>query len=84
MEKDCLIGHGAALVLKERFSSDETEIPICKDCGIVAIDNKARGIKYCPVCKGSNIVEVKMSYAFKLLLDELKSMGIYPKINLKV
>ena len=84
MEKDCLIAHGAALVLKERFSSDETEIPICKECGMIAIENKTKGISYCPVCKSSNVVKVKMSYAFKLMLDELKAMGIYPKINLKV
>ncbi len=83
MEKDCLIAHGAALVLKERFSSDETEVPVCKDCGMVAIDDKVKNIKYCPICRGSNIVMVKMSYAFKLMLDELKAMGIYPKINPK-
>ena len=83
MEKDCLIGHGAALVLKERFASDEAEIPICRDCGMIAIENKARGISYCPICRGSNVVKVKMSYAFKLMLDELKAMGIYPKINVE-
>jgi DNA-directed RNA polymerase subunit B len=83
MEKDCLIAHGAVLTLKERFSSDEATLPVCKDCGIIAIDNKVKGKRYCPICKGSNIVDVKMSYAFKLLLDELRSMLIYPKINVK-
>ncbi len=83
MEKDCLIAHGAALLLKERFSSDETEIPVCKDCGSIAIENKVKGTMYCPVCKSTNIVKVKMSYAFKLMLDELKAMGINPKINVK-
>ncbi len=83
MEKDCLIGHGAALLLKERFSSDETEVPICKECGMVAIEDKNKNIKYCPICKSTNVVTVKMSYAFKLLLEELKAMGIYPKINPK-
>ena len=83
MEKDCLIAHGAALVLKERFSSDETEIAVCRDCGMIALEDKVKGTKLCPICKGSNIVTVKMSYAFKLMLDELKAMGIYPKINVK-
>lgn len=80
MEKDCLIAHGASLLLKERFDSDKISIPICKDCGIEAINDRTKNKKFCPLCGGSKIVDVDMSYAFKLLLDELKSMVIYPKI----
>lgn len=83
MEKDVLISHGAALVLKERFDSDKTVIPICSECGLVAIFNRINNKKYCPVCGESKIIDVEMSYAFKLMLDELKSMLIYPKIVLK-
>jgi DNA-directed RNA polymerase subunit B len=81
MEKDCLIAHGAALLLKERFSSDKYNVPVCTKCGMTAIDDKAKGKKYCPVCKKSLIVDAEMSYAFKLMLDELKCLGIYPKVN---
>ncbi len=81
MEKDCLIAHGAAVVLKERFSSDKTQIPICKECGITAIHDRIKNKIYCPLCKGSKIENVEMSYAFKLLLDELRSMLIYPQIS---
>jgi DNA-directed RNA polymerase beta subunit len=42
MEKDCLIAHGAALLLKERFSSDLSKIPICADCGLVAVEDKVK------------------------------------------
>jgi len=81
MEKDCLIAHGASLLLKERFSSDKSTIPICSNCGMVAIYDVSKGRTYCPVCKKSKIINVEMSYAFNLMLNELKCMGIYPKIN---
>ncbi|OYT42156.1 MAG: DNA-directed RNA polymerase subunit B [Candidatus Aenigmarchaeota archaeon ex4484_224] len=81
MEKDCLIAFGAVVTLKERFDSDRTKIPVCAECGMTAIYDKIRKKYYCPI-HGENvkIVEVEMSYAFKLMLDELKSMGIYPKL----
>ncbi|MEM5805417.1 MAG: DNA-directed RNA polymerase subunit B [Candidatus Aenigmatarchaeota archaeon] len=83
MEKDCLIAHGAALLLKERFDSDKTIVPICTECGMVAIYDHIKKRKICPIDGESKIVDVEMSYAFKLMLDELKNMLIYPKIVVK-
>ncbi len=83
MEKDCLIAHGAAMVLKERFDSDKHIIPICENCGMVAINDRTKGKMICSYCGESKISVVEMSYAFKLMLDELKSLLIYPKIKLK-
>lgn len=83
MEKDCLIAHGASLVLKERFDSDKTVVPICSDCGLVAVYDKIKNKKYCNVCGETKIIDLEMSYAFKLMLDELKAMLIYPKIVTK-
>jgi len=80
MEKDCLIAHGASLVLKERFDSDKAIIPICSVCGLVAIQDKIKNKKICPIDGESKIHDVQISYAFKLMLDELKSMLIYPKV----
>ena len=80
MEKDCLVAHGAAATLKERFGSDKTSIKICKKCGITAINDKIKGKISCPLCKGTEVVDVDMNYAFKLLLDELKCMYVYPQI----
>ena len=80
MEKDCLVAHGAALLLKERFSSDRFRLPVCSACGVIAVDDKLKGKIWCPFCNKSSIVYVEMAYAFKLMLDELKCMGIYPKI----
>ena len=83
MEKDCLLAHGAVMALKDRFSSDETLVPICKKCGLVAVYDRISGKKFCPLCgKKADIVLVKMSYAFKLFLDELKSMCVYPKVEI--
>ncbi|MFQ6020480.1 MAG: DNA-directed RNA polymerase subunit B [Candidatus Aenigmatarchaeota archaeon] len=81
MEKDCLIAHGAVLTLKERFDSDKVVVPICKKCGMVAVWDRTKDKNVCPVCKDSDVINTEMSYAFKLLLDELKSMMIYPKLN---
>ncbi|MGC9310375.1 MAG: DNA-directed RNA polymerase subunit B, partial [Candidatus Aenigmatarchaeota archaeon] len=84
MEKDCLLAHGAALTLKERFSSDETEVPICRKCGVAVIENKVKGTVQCPLCgKSDQIVKIKLSYAFKLVMDEMMSMGIYPRIHVE-
>ena len=83
MEKDTFVAHGASLLLKERFDSDRTIVPVCENCGIVAIHNEFKNQKYCPIC-GDNveISSVEVSYAFKLILDEFKTLGIYPKIQL--
>lgn len=83
MEKDCLISHGASLVLKERFDSDKTLVPVCSECGMVAINDRIKNRKVCPVDGETKIIDVEMSYAFKLMLDELKSMLIYPRIVMR-
>ena len=80
MEKDCLIAHGAAMLLKERFSSDTVKIPVCKRCGMVATQDFTKGRVYCSACKKSDIAWIEISYAFVLMLNELKCMGIYPRI----
>ncbi len=85
MERDCFIGYGAAALLKERMidSSDKTTELVCLECGSLAVHDKVKNKKFCPVCESGQIDDVEMSYAFKLLLDELKSIGILPKLNLK-
>jgi len=84
MEKDTFVAHGASLLLKERFDSDKTIVPVCEECGMIAIHDDFKNKSYCAVC-GDNvdINNIEMSYAFKLMLDEFKSLGIYPKMQLK-
>jgi len=84
MEKDCLVAHGTSLLLKERFDSDNVVIHICEKCGMFAINDNFKGKKFCLRCGGNvEINSIEMSYAFKLLIDELKALGISPKIILK-
>jgi len=84
MEKDCLIAHGASMLLKERFDADRTIVAVCENCGMIAIHDQYKNKSYCAICGDTvEISNIEISYAFKLLLDELKSIGFYPKLQLK-
>jgi len=84
MEKDTFVAHGAALLLKERFDSDKTTVPVCESCGLIAVRDEFKNKSYCPICgDNTEISFIDVSYAFKLILDEFKSLCIYPKLILK-
>lgn len=80
MEKDCILAHGAVISLHERFSCDHQNVKICNKCGVIAIMNIEKGKYHCPICMKNDIGEIKIPSAFKLLIDEMISMMIYPKI----
>lgn len=86
MERDCLIGHGAAILLKERLldESDKTTILICDECGMIGVYDRNKDKFYCPICGDkSKIFKATVSYAFKLLIQELMSLNIMPRLKLK-
>ena len=87
MERDTLIAHGAAMVIKDRLldQSDGTIIYVCGNpsCGHIAILDRRKGTLKCPVCGNTgNIYPVETSYAFKLMRDELSSMGVMMRLIL--
>lgn len=84
MERDCMISHGAAKFLKERLLdvSDSYAIHVCRSCGRVAVADLKQNEFRCLNCKdtetGSNteIVQIRIPYACKLLFQELAAMHI--------
>ncbi|UZE93965.1 MAG: DNA-directed RNA polymerase subunit B [Candidatus Pacearchaeota archaeon] len=83
MEKDVLVAHGASLLLKERFSSDNIVAHICPKCGSFGIRDKLRKREICPLCGGQKLEPVEISYASKLLMEELISLSLFPHLMLK-
>ena len=77
MERDCLIGYGAASLIQERLmtSSDVFNAVVCEACGYIGSE------QWCQFCRsGIQLMNVKMPYACKLLFQELQAMNIRPKL----
>ncbi|XP_059456105.1 DNA-directed RNA polymerase III subunit 2 isoform X1 [Corylus avellana] len=85
MERDCLIAYGASMLIFERLmiSSDPFEVQVCRQCGLLGYYNHKLKTGICSSCKnGDNISTMKLPYACKLLLQELQSMNIVPRLKL--
>ncbi|KAK2634395.1 hypothetical protein Ddye_029187 [Dipteronia dyeriana] len=85
MERDCLIAYGASMLIFERLmiSSDPFEVQVCRVCGLLGYYNHKLKAGICSTCKnGNNISTMKLPYACKLLIQELQSMNIVPRLKL--
>ena len=83
MERDCMISHGAASFLKERLMdvSDKYHIYICNECKMISTGNHKDNIYECKKCSNYNdFTKVYIPYACKLLIQELMTMSIGPRI----
>jgi len=80
MERDCLIGYGASMLLNERLvhSSDGFVAHVCNRCGLLCHHLGCRN------CRTSiHTQPMRMPYACKLLLQELQSMNVVPRLALE-
>lgn len=90
-----LISHGVARYAKEKLldSADSYTTHVCSACGLFAQrlmrrDNKPysthQDVYHCPSCRNkTDIAKIRIPYAFKLLLQELTSMNVAPRIRVK-
>jgi DNA-directed RNA polymerase beta subunit/intein/homing endonuclease len=92
MERDAVIAHGMAKFLKERLfdCADPYSTRVCGKCGMFARREEYRknqpspgpnDVWHCPMCFNyTDIHEIMIPYAFKLMIQELLSMNIAPRI----
>jgi DNA-directed RNA polymerase III subunit RPC2 len=85
MERDCLIGYGAAALIVERLmtSSDAFECTVCTRCGLLGYVHQGLRAAVCPfhrVAGDAALVTLRLPYACKLLFQELMSMNLAPRM----
>jgi DNA-directed RNA polymerase II subunit RPB2 len=83
MERDCMISHGASVFTKGRVydASDKYQVFVCNGCGMIAAHNDESSIHLCPNCSNrADFTRAKIPYAFKLLIQELMTMNVMPRL----
>ena len=86
MERDCLIAYGASMILKDRLldESDKSSVYVCERCGLVAYHDVKLRRYVCRVCGDkAKVSSVSVAYAFKLLLQEMQSLNVAPRLLIR-
>ena len=86
MERDCLIAYGASMILKDRLldESDKSSVYVCERCGLVAYHDVKMRRYVCRVCGDkAKVSSVSVAYAFKLLLQEMQSLNVAPRLLIR-
>lgn len=83
MEKDVFVGHGASLLLKERFGADSTEIQVDTNTGDIGYLDREHNKVVKQNGDSGDFEEVEVPHAMLLLLDELKSLMIDTDIKVE-
>jgi DNA-directed RNA polymerase subunit B len=86
MERDCLIAYGASMMLKDRLleESDKADIYVCERCGLVSYYDIKQRRFVCRVCGDkAKVTSISVAYAFKLLLQEMMSLDVAPRLLIK-
>eukprot|EP00918_Siedleckia_nematoides_P044414 GHVU01097142.1.p1 GENE.GHVU01097142.1~~GHVU01097142.1.p1 ORF type:complete len:202 (-),score=38.55 GHVU01097142.1:1073-1678(-) len=85
MERDCMISHGAAKMLKERMfeQSDAYRVHVCDKCGMICVADLAKASFFCKACQTTQagISQIFLPYACKLLIQELMALNLLPRLR---
>lgn len=83
MERDSLICHGISNFIKETMMerSDKFRWCICKKCGTLPNYTEKINSSICNFCNNNDLAVIETPYCFKLLIQELESMGIQMRLN---
>jgi DNA-directed RNA polymerase II subunit RPB2 len=85
MERDNGISHGSSAILQERLFliSDPYKMPVCDECGLIAIGNPIKKIYICKACKSRKVSIVPIPYATKQLILDMYSVNIGLRLRLE-
>jgi DNA-directed RNA polymerase II subunit RPB2 len=85
MENNTMVSHGASHFLREKLMtvSDKYEAYVCDKCGLLSTANHQKQQYECRVCEHSSTSKITIPYASKLLVQELMSMQIASRLNVK-